>query len=236
MRPIEPATITIAPRFRGPAKSGNGGYACGRVAAFVDGTAEVTLRRPPPLGRALAVERSGDAVRVRDREDLVAEATAGVVDLVPPPVTLSEALAAGEQFVFPEHHPFRGCFVCGPDRDPGDGLRLRPAPVPGRDLVVAVWVPDASLADDGRVRPEFVWAALDCPGGWATGFPGRGDAVLGRLAAHVRERPEVGERCVVVGWELGRSGRKSEAGTALAAEDGRVLAVARATWIVPRDT
>ena len=49
--------ITIAKRFCGPPRSGNGGYVCGSLAAFVEGTAEVTLRRPPPLDRPLFVER-----------------------------------------------------------------------------------------------------------------------------------------------------------------------------------
>ncbi len=48
--------ITFERRFRGPLTSANGGYACGRLAAFVDDAdVEVTLRRPPPLERPLAV-------------------------------------------------------------------------------------------------------------------------------------------------------------------------------------
>ena len=49
----------------------------------------------------------------------------------------------------------------------------------------------------------------------------------------IDELPDVGERCVVVGWPLGEEGRKLYAGTALYGEDGRPLARARATWIVP---
>jgi hypothetical protein len=79
-----------------------------------------------------------------------------------------------------------------------------------------------------------VWAALDCPGGYATGvLASRGVAVLGRLAAVVRRVPEPGERCVVLGWSLGADGRKHYAGTALYAGD-EVLGLARATWIEPR--
>ena len=43
------ATVVIDRRFNGPEHSSNGGYACGSVAAFIDGPAEVTLRVPPPL-------------------------------------------------------------------------------------------------------------------------------------------------------------------------------------------
>jgi hypothetical protein len=36
-----------------------------------------------------------------------------------------------------------------------------------------------------------------------------------------------------MGWPLGEEGRKLYAGTALFGEDGRQLASARATWILP---
>ena len=39
--------LTIPSRFNGPAGVGNGGYVCGRIAAYVDGPAAVTLRRRP---------------------------------------------------------------------------------------------------------------------------------------------------------------------------------------------
>ena len=65
------------------------------------------------------------------------------------------------------------------------------------------------------------------------GFPDRGETLLGRFAARIDELPDVGERCVVVGWPLGEEGRKLYAGTALYGEDGRPLARARATWIAP---
>ena len=54
--------VVILSRYRGPSTSGNGGYTCGRLAAYVDGVAEVTLRRPPPLDRALTVRRGPDGV------------------------------------------------------------------------------------------------------------------------------------------------------------------------------
>ena len=81
------------------------------------------------------------------------------------------------------------------------------------------------------LRPEFVWAALDCPGGFAAGYP-ETTLLLGRLAARIDRLPEAGERCVAMGWQLGVEGRK-HLGTALVS--GReILARARATWIVPR--
>ena len=58
--------------------------------------------------------------------------------------------------------------------------------------------------------------------------------VLGRLAAKVKHLPHAGEPCVAMAWPLGDEGRKLYAGTALFGEDGRVLGLARATWIAPR--
>jgi hypothetical protein len=83
------------------------------------------------------------------------------------------------------------------------------------------------------VRPELVWAALDCPGAIAVGFPDRGETLLGRFAVGIDELPASGERCVVLAWPLGEDGRKLYAATALFGEDGRPLARARATWIAP---
>src|SRR5450755_4067922 len=50
-------SLVIPSRFCGPPGSGNGGYVCGRIAAYVDGPVTVTLRRPPPLATPMAVER-----------------------------------------------------------------------------------------------------------------------------------------------------------------------------------
>lgn len=40
--------IIIENRYRGTSDSGNGGYTCGLLANLIEGTAEVTLRHPPP--------------------------------------------------------------------------------------------------------------------------------------------------------------------------------------------
>jgi len=65
--------ITIARRFRGPEDSGNGGYTCGMVARFIEGDAEITLRKPPPLDLALEVRPIAGGVDVYDGDDLIAE-------------------------------------------------------------------------------------------------------------------------------------------------------------------
>src|ERR1700750_1393397 len=68
--------LVIPPRFRGPSRSGNGGYVCGRIAAYADGPVTVTLRRPPPLATPMTVEPASDgALHVRHGGTLIAEAT-----------------------------------------------------------------------------------------------------------------------------------------------------------------
>ena len=102
-----------------------------------------------------------------------------------------------------------------------------------RDLVAAPWIPDPSLSDSaGRVRPEFLWAALDCPGYFGLHMD-RDPALmlLGTLVARIDGSIEPGEHCVVIGWDMGQEGRKHYAGTALFSSDGRLCGEAMATWI-----
>jgi hypothetical protein len=218
--------LIIPARFNGPPGSANGGYTCGVVAALLGEPAEVTLRLPPPLERPLRVERDNGRVEVYDGDALVAEAVRAEVDVEPPAaVALADAERAAAGYDGFREHAFPTCFVCGPERD--DGLGIYAGRVDGTDLVAAPWTPHES-------QRELVWAALDCPGAFAVGFAGRGELVLGRLAARIERVPDVGEPCVVVGWPLGRDGRKLYAGTALFTAGGELLARARATWIEPR--
>jgi hypothetical protein len=230
--------LSIPSRFRGPAGSGNGGYVCGRAAAYVSAPATVTLRRPPPLDTALAVEREGDhSVRVRDGATLVAEAqsTQDAPDLViPGPVSPAQASAAQGRARYFQHPVFPGCFVCGPARQPGDGLRIFPGPVAGRELWAAPWTPHPSVADaDGRTRAEIVWAALDCPSGIAAADAAGLDTaiLLGQMTARLAARPETGQPCRLIAWPAGRDGRKLTAFSALLGPGGEVLAAARAVWL-----
>jgi hypothetical protein len=228
--------IVVRRRFHGPPESGHGGYTCGLIAAFIDGPAEVTLRRPPPLEREMEVRRLEDGgVAVYDGETLIAEAAPAKLEIpIPAPVSFAEAAAAREGYLGFQLHSFPSCFGCGPQRAEGDGLRIFAGRVPGRDLVAAPWTPDRSLAsDDGYVRPEFVWAALDDSGAWSlqTGPEDWQPIVLGRLTAVLIDSVRAGERCVVIGWPLGREERKAFSGTALFSEDGSLRAYARATWI-----
>lgn len=212
--------IVIDPRFNGPPGSANGGYTCGVLAACVGEPAEVTLRAPPPLGKPL----SFDGERLWDGDTLVAEARSSELKLEPPPpVAFTDAERASRDYPGFDEHAYPTCFVCGPDRE--DGLRLFTGPV--HDSVCAApWQPR-------EVSRELVWSSLDCPGAIGVGWKGRGDWVLGRMHGRVDALPELGERCVVVAWPIGREGRKGFAGTALYGEGGRLLGLARQTWIAP---
>jgi hypothetical protein len=231
--------IVIGRRFNGPPQSAQGGYACGLVAGLVGGPAEVTLRRPPPLERPLAVRRLElGRVELRDGEDVVAEGVPSTVDLVvPEPIRPVDAEAAARGYPGFRAHAYPTCFACGPDRAVGDGLRIFPGPVAGQALMAAPWTPDPSwLDEDGCVRSEIVWAALDCPNGWATISLGddvmERDVLLGRLAARIIRPMSGREPCVVMGWPITREKRKLSAGSAVFSADGELRAVARGLWIM----
>lgn len=229
--------VTIGRRFRGPAESANGGYACGLLGTLIGGAAEVTLRSPPPLEQPIDLVRNGNGVQALAGGRLIAEGTSASLAMKAPPAPgFDAAVRASERYPWRDQHPYPGCFVCGPRRTPGDGLCIYPGAVAGSEVVAAPFLPDKSLADEaGRLRPEIAWAALDCPS-WF-GFHcfnafDEGLMLLGRLAARIDALPRAGDRCVVAGWHLGREGRKIHCGSALYSEDGTVLAIGRATWIV----
>jgi hypothetical protein len=231
-------TLTIEPRFRGPPESGNGGYVAGLLAAFAAGPAEVRLLKPPPLGTPLdVVAGDDDAVELRLGPTTLAVARYADVELdVPSAPARAAAEAASRRYAGHGTHIFPGCFVCGTAREPGDGLRIHAGPLqqPGFSGVAAPWTPDGSLAGTrGRVRPEFVWAALDCPGYFAVA-PDSRVMLLGSLAARIDRPVAVDEPCVVVGWRLDGDGRRQRAGTALYGADGACVARAVATWVEPR--
>jgi hypothetical protein len=226
--------VTIDPRFCGPASSGNGGWTCGLLGSKLGGTVEVTLRKPPPVGRPLRLLGQGDdELRLLDGDELIAEARRTSLDLdLPAPPSFNRAVTLSSYYVGHRVHYFPTCFTCGPGRAQGDGLRIFAGRERAEDPVAGPWIPAASVADaSGRVNPEVYWAALDCPGYWGVAAPDHPTALLGRMTADIPRRLSAGERCVVVGWSLGREGRKLHAGTALYGEDGRLIGRARQIWI-----
>jgi hypothetical protein len=240
--PIEDAVLTVAPRFCGPPGAGNGGYVAGSLAEHtgVRGPVEVTLRRPAPLGVRLAVRPGSEASPGTWR--LEEESGARVAEARPHPEALREAppelpgSAAIAAAPAGHEHPFPGCFVCGPARRDGDGLRILPVAVPRTSVAAALWTPAAELAGPGGfVTPAFVWAALDCPGYFAAtlGLP-RVPLLLGRMAAAITGPVRAGARLRVVGWALAHEGRRHLAATALVDQSDRIVARSRQVWIAPR--
>jgi hypothetical protein len=216
--------MIIPSRFNGPPSSANGGYACGLFSEALGGGFEVTLLVPPPLDTQLDIVgdelRHGDVVVARARRAVHSD------EDVPEPVSLAEAEAASTRYAGFEHHAYPTCYTCGPERD--DGLRIFAGPVEGRvGVVAAPWTPGPG------VRAEIVWAALDCPSGWAVDEFQREGVLLGRMAAAIHTRPEPGEAHVVIGWRVGAEGRKRFAGSAVFTGDGGLVAHSRSTWLVP---
>jgi hypothetical protein len=229
-------TLTIAARFCGPPASSNGGYFAGLVATLASRTLAVRLLKPPPLDTELTVRELPDgALQVLAGEEPVGEARPATLQLEARPAPdYLEALEASRRYAGFRYHRFPTCFVCGTQRSRGDGMRVFPGPLPERGVVAAPWVPDASLeGGDGKVRAEFMSAALDCPGYYAVA-PDDRMMLLAQFTAHVDRRVHVGESCTLVGWEIGSSGRKHEAGTALFDGKGELCGRARALWIEPR--
>jgi hypothetical protein len=230
-------TLAIGKRFCGPPTSANGGYFCGLVASLAPETLTVRLLKPPPLDVGLdVVEREDGSILVCNGTEEIARArrTARLEMETPVPPSHVEALDASVRYPGFTEHPFPTCFVCGPQRERGDGLRIFAGPVNGREIFAAPWVPDASLdRGDGKVRPEFMWAAMDCPGCFAANKLGRGSWLLGEFTAHVDRCVHVEESCRVIGWHISSHGRKHQAGTALFDEEGELCGRARAVWIEP---
>jgi hypothetical protein len=250
------AALIVPPLFNGPPGSANGGYFAGALAALLPGApaaAVVTLRKPPPLGVPMpATVTDEGGVTLHHEGVLVGETAPALLAGLgtPEPVLFEEAKAAEQSYRGLARHPFPGCFVCGTRRGEAPGLHLYAGEVAGRDgLHACTWTPDAALADtafadtafgeaDGAVppgggalvRPEFVWAALDCPGAWTIDLETR-DVVLGRITARVLGAPSVGEPCVVTARLIAQDGRKYSTCTALYGHDGRLLGEAEALWI-----
>lgn len=238
--PRVPETITVAAAFNGPQESGNGGYACGLIAQALGVPAEVSLRRPVPLDAPLSLVRGsgegGPPLQVMDGDVLVAEARPSEgLELTPPdPVGPNQARQAMAAYRAPSEGVFSHCFVCGRAR--ADSLGVFAGEVPGRDLVASPWTPPAWTAGpDGNVRPELVWAVLDCP----TYFASYLGAEL-ELAFMVKDEVEIDapvpseEEHVLISWSLRVEGRKRWAASALLSAGGEVLARGEVMLVEPR--
>ncbi len=242
-------TLRIDRRFNGPHDSGNGGYSAGLaaqllpIAEAVPEGIEVALRAPIPLEQTLRAHTTdtGLDIMTDDAATRIQILSLRPVHLALPDIHspgLEAATVAAATFRNIDDHVLPHCFVCGPARAEGDGLRIfpdwlkdpagveNPNPFP---VVAAPWLPTPDLADaSGLVAPEFLWAALDCPGAFAIDVE---PIVLGRMSARILTRPPAGAPIIVVAWAKGRDRRKHFAGSALFTETGDLLAFSEQTWI-----
>jgi hypothetical protein len=232
------ATIRIDSRYNGPPGSANGGYVCGLMAAHINQPLSVRLYKPPPLDTDLALlfDSVSGKWHLKLNEQLIAAANPAHAHTrqhthIPKPPTYVEALDAAVHYAGHKQHVFPGCFVCGPQRAVNDGLRIFAGKLPDTNVVAAPWLPHEALNNgSGKVRPEFIWAALDCPGYFASVMPGR-TALLGELSVHIDRSVHIEEPCVIIGWQILIEGRKHKVGTALFDEDGERCAFGVATWL-----
>lgn len=239
-------TLRIDRRFNGPHDSGNGGYSAGLAARLLPNAeaVEVTLRAPIPLEQTLRAHQTDtgldimtDDAATRIQIMSLRAAHLAIPDIKSPDLHAAEVAAATFRNI--DDHVLPHCFVCGPARAEGDGLRIftdwlkDPAGVENPNafpIVAAPWRPTPDLADaSGLVAPEFLWAALDCPGAFAIDVE---PIVLGRMTTRILTRPPANAPIVVVAWAKGRDRRKHFAGSALFNEAGDLLAFSEQTWIL----
>jgi hypothetical protein len=203
------------------------------MAHYIDGAARVRLMAPPPLEKPLQLLQDDAVITLLDGDLKLAEARPCTIEThVPDCPTMSQAEEMSLRYGGFRQHAFSTCFVCGPDRSPGDGLRVFPGLSADGSMVACVWQPDASLADkDGWLHAWAVWSALDCPSGWAFLHQGGNPALLGEFAVDVMAPIKMNQQLIVIGWQRSQSGRKHLTGSALFSANGRQLARALATWI-----
>jgi hypothetical protein len=226
--------VIIDERYAGFPDVAHGGYVSGVLAGSFGDGAEVVLRKPPPIGRPLEIAPDGpDRAVLRDGESVVAEASRAESGVeVPRVVTFDEAEAASRAYPGHSAHPFPSCFCCGPEREPGDGLRIFPGRLPGSEFVAAPFVADAALADEtGVLASELTWAAMDCPQLWALMLAAPPDSpervVTSGLAATLHGTLHADQRYIVIAWPAGREGNRLYADAAVLTENGDRVAVGR---------
>ena len=101
---------------------------------------------------------------------------------MPDAPSLTEAQAASKRYAGHVHTLFPNCFVCAPARTE-DGMHVFAGPVDGGGLLASPWLPDSRFADEAAVVwPEFIWSALDCPGGFAINGDPPLRILLGRMS------------------------------------------------------
>lgn len=237
--------VMVPDRFRGPPRSGNGGYAGGVFAALLQAPertpVEVTLRAPVPLDTPMTVTRNDNGVDIFLADQLIAEVRqAASLELrMPNPPGFEDALSRRPESLslqVREGSPFPGgrgmhpiCFCCGADHP--DGLNVFAARM-DENQVAAAWTTDQRWEDEtGSIPPAYLWTALDCPGQVAYAVEGIRTGLLGRITANIYCPAPAGEDYVVTAWRERIEGKKHFAGTAIFDRTGTLIASALSIWI-----
>ena len=216
-------SVTIDQRFCGPRNSGNGGYSAGLFARVIDGPAEVMLKAPPPLETPIEIQKSDDGFVAVSGGATIASMRPAKIAVDPPPLPDDTGIAAAHDAFLDDaggHHMLPHCFVCGNKREPGDGLRLFTGAAPESPVNADYWTPSADLANqEGLVHPEFIWAALDCPGAFCLCAMDCGSPFLAEFLWTSNGDRKPAERLIVAAWRTGQDGRKHFSASALYDED-----------------
>lgn len=227
--------VVIDSKYNGPANSGNGGYVAGLLASYTPFSCpEVMLLKPPPLNEQLELHENEGEWILKSETRIIAKAKESNFDLeVPVKPSMADAVLCESRYPGFDRHVFPECFVCGPQRGEHDGLRLFTGISGTEDYVAAPFRTfDALYDDQGILKTEIIWAALDCPGAYAiTQIAEEKMMVLGKLSVKLVNPVDREEKLIVAGWYKGADGKKNYAGTALYNSDGDVKAIGNAIWI-----
>ena len=133
-------------------------------------------------------------------------------------------------------HHFGTCFVCGPDRNRGDGLRIFTGATQREGVVAGPWLPFDDLFDEqDRLKKIYYWAAMDCPSYFAIVGQKMKVLLLGKMACQILNPIHKGEKIIVMAWKEKEEGRKFYSGTVLYGEDGTVKSYSKNLWIALKE-
>lgn len=228
-----PETITIDSLYRGPMGMSNGGFTAGTLAKGPEGPMQVRLEHPVPYEEVLTTRRRNTGRELLYGDSVLAIAKPAVDPIAAPPFVEAELVLGHPRW---QHglEFFADCFVCGRPAPDGLGVELRRIDV---RTFAAVWQPSACQAvPRGSVADEFLWAALDCPGGYAALASSSRLGLLGSIAVDIQFRPDSNQSLVVVGQATTVEGRKLGAATGIYATDGELVAAGSAVWIALKET
>ena len=237
-------SFTIDGRFCGPPRSSNGGYFCGMVAEHFNTPVAIRLKAPPPLNAVLTLESEGDQTRITDGcRDIGVALPPKEMPKPSPFISLEQARCISEQGRVGSgiNHPFPTCFVCGPHRERGEGMRIFTGPNSDETLYAAHWFAEAAWSGDGKtVDARYIWSAMDCPSS-GPAFATISDPkstkayVLGTLEVHIEKSVPVGQDYVITCSLDEDTGKLYKTRVSLYDGQGQHYASGRAIWVqVPR--